>query len=115
MPDGTVLTSHLVDWQELGLAKYSGHVSYEYRFSSDMDYDAVLDLGTVHNIAKVFVNEIPITELLWRPYRANVHIRKGDNIINIKICNTLANELTEEKCPSGLLGPVKLITQNNPN
>lgn len=109
LPDGTVLRSSLIDWQDLGLVNYSGHLSYEYHFSSDMDYDAVLDLGTVHNIAKVFVNEIPVAELLWRPYRANIHIQKGDNIINIKVYNTLANELTEEKCPSGLLGPVKLI------
>ena len=100
---------------EFGLTDYSGHISYEYHFTSDSEYDAVLDLGTVCNIAKIWINNESISELLWRPYRTDIHIQKGDNVIQIKVCNTLANELTETKAPSGLLGPVKIITKNISN
>lgn len=111
LPNGTVLKSQLAYWEDFGLANYSGHITYEYHFTSDSEYDAVLDLGTVYNIAKIWINNESISELLWRPYRTDIHIQKGDNVIQIKVCNTLANELTEEKVPSGLLGPVKLITK----
>ena len=113
MPDGSVRKSPLSDWQSFGLADFSGHLSYEYRLSSDRAYDAVLDLGVVHDIAEVFVNGAPVAELLWRPYQAHVRIQKGDNTLQIKVCNTLANELTDQKRPSGLLGPVKLIAERS--
>lgn len=115
LPDGTILKSELVPWAELGLIDYSGHITYEYHFTSDSEYDAVLELGTVYNIAKISINNQPVSELLWRPYRSNIHIQEGDNRIQIQVCNTLANELTEDKISSGLLGPVKLITKKFSN
>ncbi len=69
-----------------------------------------LDLGTVHESAKLLVNGTFCGTRLWRPFHFDVSdlIQAATNEINIGVTNTRANELTDTQYPSGLFGPVKL-------
>lgn len=67
-----------------------------------------IDLGDVQSWAQVEINGRECGVRLWKPFVFDVSnvVRAGENRIRIGIANTRANELTEEKLPSGLFGPV---------
>lgn len=92
-----------------------------------------LDLGTVKNIAEIWINEKPIG-IEWKaPFRTEdirKHLRKGANKLRIQVTNLWANrqigdvqpgekhpvtrirrfyKADDPLLPSGLIGPVKLI------
>ena len=71
-----------------------------------------LDLGDVRAWAEVEVNGESCGVRLWQPFHFDVTdaLRAGKNVIRIGVTNTRANELTKEKLPSGLLGPVRIVT-----
>lgn len=93
----------------------------------------VLDLGTVKNIAEVFINGKPAGIVWKQPFRVNISgsLKAGENIIEIRVTNLWVNRLigdaqpgVTEKItyttmpfytasspllPSGLLGPVRLL------
>ncbi len=103
-----------VSWTEQGLPDYSGSAVYSAEFVLSAEYvgrPVTLDLGEVRETAEVIVNGIAAGTRLWRPYTLEVGklLREGPNTLEIIITNTLANRFTEEKLPSGLLGPVTLV------
>ena len=93
----------------------------------------VLDLGSVKNIAEVYVNGISCGTLWKPPFRADITdaVRRGRNSVEIRVTNLWPNRLIgdaglpEERrityspiqfyapsdplLPSGLLGPVKIM------
>lgn len=73
-----------------------------------------LELGEVHEFAKVIVNGRICGTRLWKPFHFDVTnlIQPGDNDINIGVTNTRANELTKTQYPSGLFGPVRFYFEN---
>ena len=114
---------------------YSGSIIYSKEFSIDsLPETAVIDLGRVHNMARVYLNGQDLG-LAWKePYRLNCSksLKLGVNTLEIKVINSWANRLigdarspvnatkysftsetyyaTEDPLPaSGLLGPVRLI------
>ena len=72
-----------------------------------------MDLGSVYEIASVTVNGHFIDTRLWAPYRFDITnaIQQGMNHLSITVTNTPANHIMKEKLPSGLLGPVQLLTR----
>jgi len=70
-----------------------------------------LDLGEVREFAEVEVNGQQVGVRLWPPYRFDITgaLKKGNNRLRIGVTNTRANELTDEKLSSGLIGPVRLL------
>jgi len=108
LPDGSI-SSVLGDWQQLGLKDYSGKLCYETAFSYAGN-GAELDLGWVCDVAQVTVNGHTLEAKCWKPYRWDISpfLHQGENTLCVTVYNTLANELTEEKAPSGLFGPVVL-------
>ncbi|MCP5115645.1 MAG: hypothetical protein GY953_32870, partial [bacterium] len=91
---------------------FSGTAWYETEFElADLSGRYHLDLGDVREIAAIELNGNSLGVRLWPPYRfdATSALKPGANHLRIGVTNTRANELTDDKLPSGLLGPVKLV------
>ncbi|WP_084653698.1 glycosyl hydrolase [Nocardioides insulae] len=112
-------TRPLGSWTDLD-PRFSG--SAVYRTSVDLtdqdlaDRRMMLDLGEVHDIAKVSVNGTVLPRALWAPYVVDVTdaLRAGGNTIEVRVTNTLLNErgkANQVPPTSGLLGPVSLRPQ----
>ncbi len=94
-----------------------------------------LDLGDVENLAEVAVNGEPLGVVWKKPFRLNVTeaLKEGENMLEIKVANLWVNRLIGDQqpgveetytyttqafyqansplMPSGLLGPVKIISK----
>ena len=135
------------DHQHEGIRHFSGTARYikKIHIPEEMispDHNLVLDLGKVMMMAEVFINDLNIGTLWKKPYEVDISeaVRKGENIIEIRVTNTWWNRLVgDEKYPqgfpdsdykkprtfttqkawnardglftSGLLGPVKIYTK----
>jgi hypothetical protein len=70
-----------------------------------------LDLGAVHEVARVWVNSREVGTAWHRPHRLDItdHARARTNTLKVQVANLLKNH-TERgdgyTRPSGLLGPV---------
>lgn len=135
-PKEALVIDSLFDWSNHSnehIKYYSGTAVYsktfKYRGSTQ---DVWLNLGDFSDIAEVFLNGNRVGVVWTFPHRINIakSLKKGKNILEIKITNTWRNrligdhELSEEKrttwttapyrlkseglLPSGLLGPVML-------
>lgn len=104
----------LSSWTEWdGLAHFSGTVTYEKSFElSDVSgwQAAQLDLGAVHELARVTVNGQDAGVRMWSPYVYDIgnQLKPGVNVLRVAVTNTLANEYDNKSFPSGLIGPVRL-------
>ena len=99
------------DWaQEQSFETFSGTVIYRTTCSIATDEPLMLDLGTVGDIAEVFVNGKRAGVLGWSPYRLSIgeYCRPGENALEIRITNSMANRYEGAQRPSGLIGPVLL-------
>jgi len=65
-----------------------------------------LDLGQVGDIAEVTVNGHPAGVRAWAPYVLPVALREGENTLEVRVTNSMANAYDGLQLPSGLLGPV---------
>ena len=139
----TVARRKLFDWskeEDKQIRYYSGTAIYKTTFSwknkQQKGQEVYLHLGTVYNLATVYVNGIDCGTVWTAPYRANITaaLKKGTNELKIEVTNTWANALkgadegkapfegiwTNAKyrkqedtlLPAGLLGPLWL-EQNN--
>jgi hypothetical protein len=109
----------LGDWSAHGLSTYSGIGVYSQSLRltpAHLEGKVILDLSNARSVAEVVVNDKPAGVGLARPFRFDITrlVRKGDNRIDIKVANTLANHMSTYPTPwvmegqtiSGLLGPV---------
>jgi hypothetical protein len=105
-----VSTRPLGSWTDLDPA-YSGTAWYEKEFevTALSGRKWTLDLGEVHEVAKIEVNGKPAGSRLWPPYRVDVTaaLRPGRNKVRVRVTNTGAN-VRGQVIASGLLGPVSL-------
>jgi len=114
----------LGDWCHHGLASYSGAACYRRRLELPeipAGGRIMLDLGDLSPTASVEINGRHASTLLVPPWRCDVTgmLHAGENEIAITIANTLANHYSvgnpspyafAHQTPSGLFGPVTLIT-----
>lgn len=126
------------DVEDSGIRYFSGAATYSKRIKVAAGWLAGgkrvhLDLGAVHELATVMVNGKPIGAAWHAPYRLDITdaLRRGDNTLDIKVVNLWPNRLIGDKqpgatpvtfapqspytadstlLPSGLLGPVKLMS-----
>jgi hypothetical protein len=137
-PAEPVEFTELTDWSTHSddrIRHYSGTAIYRQTF--DWNHDSKeriwLDLGSVANIAEIYVNKIPQGIVWTPPYRVEITqgLKPGKNELAIKVTNTWANRLIGDAklpvekrltwmtapyppedaklLPAGLLGPVSLI------
>jgi hypothetical protein len=104
----------LSSWTEWkGLAHYSGEMVYEMEFSIDAMSPASswrLDLGDIHEIARLQVNGKEAGVAMWKPYVFHIGplVQPGANKLRLSVQNSLANQYDGKSFPSGLIGPVRL-------
>ena len=95
-----------------GIRYFSGTVTYskDFRFNADGDERQVLDLGSVCDMARVYLNGKDLG-LLWKaPYRVDVTdaLVLGTNHLEIKVTNTWHNRIVGDLRPDG--GPAVTFT-----
>jgi len=61
-----------------------------------------LDLGEVHDFAEVFCNSQSCGVKLWGPFRFELPLKIGANIIQVAVTNSLANQMDDLALPSGM-------------
>lgn len=115
----------LGDWSGIdGMADFSGRGSYTTTFSLDKAWttknDRVqLDLGAVHDMARVTVNGKPYGPVLAPPYALDITdaLRAGRNVLEVVVSNSPNNAMINPRLPglkaltpkpAGLIGPVQL-------
>jgi hypothetical protein len=110
----------LGDWQDVGLAEYSGGVRYRTRVERQQPFsNAVIDLGAVRGTAEVIVNGRSVGIRVCAPYTFEVTqaLGSGANEIEVLVFGTLAPYLDAASPThfvfsgqrvSGLMGPVRL-------
>ncbi len=138
--DARIVFEKLQDWTtrpEDAVKYYSGQAVYEKEFTASPSRGRVLlDLGEVDHVAEVHLNGKNLGVLWTKPYRVDVTdaLRPGTNRLQIGVTNIWPNRLagdaflpedqrrtkttaikytqTTELFPSGLLGPVQLMTES---
>lgn len=134
----------LLDWStsdDPRIRYYSGAASYERTFEHTVELaggQLWLDLGEVKNMARVYLNDIDLGVAWTTPYRVDLTpaVRRGSNALRIEVVNLWPNRLIGDAAlppaqrvtktnvvkfkagdrllPSGLLGPVQLVTESSP-
>jgi hypothetical protein len=116
-------------WQELGeladvsqpglLPRFSGTLRYETSFEWSGSRETIaIDLGQVYETAEVWVNGRLAGVCICPPYRLEIGglVCPGVNKLAIEVTNTLVKDQHDFLSrfalqePSGLLGPVRLLT-----
>ena len=93
--------NNLISWSEhphAGIRYYSGTAVYTSSFDVSLlnpDLAAILDLGQVADIARVFVNGEEV-DILWAPpFQTNIspYLRQGSNSLQVHVANRWINRL----------------------
>ncbi|WP_198931765.1 glycosyl hydrolase [Labilibacter marinus] len=98
-----VIFSQLSSWSTSGndaIRYFSGTATYKKQFELSSkflkeDISLLLDLGSVKEIAEVFVNGKPLG-ILWKaPFRLNIddYVQAGENTLEVRITNLWTNRL----------------------
>ncbi len=119
---GEFVFDPLTDWTaraEPGIKYYSGIATYRKTFRSPIaDHTPLyLDLGTVHDMARVRLNGHDLGVVWCAPWRIDIAgaVKAGDNQLEIEVVNRWANRMIGDKqpadanartveCPPGFLG-----------
>jgi hypothetical protein len=123
---GPVEVARLEPWSKWHLPWYCGRVLYRTEIKipqPELAQPCVLDLGEVQHYAEVWLNSKLVGTLLWPPYQIELteHLKKDENELVLIVSNSLANRFawdiwgtrgTGKAEPSGLLGPVRLLTMD---
>ncbi len=97
------------EWKMLD-KKFTGFIDYTKVIEcNSISKDVILSLGTVYNMAEVWINGKHAGAKLWPPYEFEVGelLKIGKNKIKIRIGNLTGNNYGVFT-PSGLSGPVEL-------
>ena len=129
----------LASWTESadhGVKYFSGIATYTKTIQVAPDWltpgaEVWLDLGDVRNIAEVAVNGKPVAAAWRKPFRVNLTgaLKAGANTLEVKVANVWVNRIIGDQqpgatkittvqsyradsplLPSGLLGPVRLVS-----
>lgn len=106
------VTKPLEDWIKWGLDKFSGLLDYSATITLERkDGRMQLDLGEVHSVAEVWVNDKPCGMRMWGPYVFDISdaAKIGANHVRVRVAN-LINNSYGDATKSGLRGPVRVIS-----
>ncbi|UOQ47037.1 hypothetical protein MUN88_13190 [Gracilibacillus caseinilyticus] len=117
--EGAWNRSELLDWSMCEELRYfSGTMEYLFCFEYDGEdvEEIVIDLGEVHEIAEVTLNDSPSKVKMWSPYDVTFssdYLLDGKNTLHVFVTNNSANKMDQQLLPSGLVGPIKIIGKRN--
>jgi len=102
----------LMSWTESdqdGIRYFSGIATYNKKFNIPQDLIedellTILDLGSVKEVADVYLNGKNL-KILWKPpYQLDISgaVKPGENVLTIEVANTWSNRLTgDDRQPEG--------------
>ena len=124
--NGKQLTTPLKSWEELGAPSFAGPATYRKQFTVAVPGGkrVFLEIGEVHDYAKVKLNGRELEGHAWQPYRWDVGnaLNAGSNDLELEVRATPAGRGGPGGAPgggpgrgiappaSGLLGPVRIVT-----
>ena len=85
----------LGDWRELFGEHFSGKALYALRFDGSKGGKATLDLGKVGWTCQVRLNGKELSGRFFGPFRWEVELKPGENLLEVTVANMLANAVTE--------------------
>jgi hypothetical protein len=100
LPDSVELFT-LSSWTNLGpeYAAFSGTASYTTRFQRPKDNATgwLLDLGTVKESARIFINGVPLTPMIGPTFQVYVDrsLVVEENVLEIRVSNLMANRIAD--------------------
>jgi hypothetical protein len=105
--------TNLIEWTEFGILdeRFTGFLDYTTSFKIDrVSGKTYIDLGTVHDMAEIWINGKNAGKKLWPPYRFEISdlVMEGENTLKVRVGNLVDNYYVNP-IPSGLLGPVKIV------
>ncbi len=136
MGDRILRLDSLQDWSLSGdtlFRYYSGTATYTRTFMAAASGHVQIDLGSVANVARVWVNGTEAGTLWTPPFVVTAAVHAGKNELKIEVANTWFNRLTGDQRlapearttftvvpfagsgrlqPAGLLGPVRIAVKN---
>ena len=83
----------LGDWRGILGGTFSGKAFYRAEFDSPDGGGAILDLGEVKWCASVRLNGEDLGGRFFGPFRWNVRLAKGRNVLEVTVANLLANQV----------------------
>jgi len=101
-------------WTNQGYPHFSGRAVYRKSFElpeSFMGQRVFLEPEMHDDVLEVTVNEESAGVRLWAPYQVEITnlLKSGENILELRVANTLVNLLGAVERPSGLAGAPKLV------
>ena len=127
--NGKELTTHLKSWEELGAPSFAGPAVYRKQFTvpaAPAGKRIFLEIGDVHDYARLKLNGKALEAHAWQPYRWDVTSawKNGPNDLEVEVRATPAGRggpgaaapaggRSRGGAPpvSGLLGPVRLVAR----
>jgi len=97
-------------WDETGAPYYSGIGCYTFTIQlPQRSARLVLDLGDVHESARIVVNDAIAATRGWEPYIVQVPAewRAGANTVEVQVGNTAANLWEKRRLRSGISGEIR--------
>ena len=83
------------DWRKIFGEHFSGKALYATRFKSDKAGKAMLDLGEVGWTCVARLNGKELPGRFFGPFRWEVEVAKGENVLEVVVANMLANAVSE--------------------
>jgi hypothetical protein len=101
-------------WTEQGYPFYSGSAVYRRRFQLPEAFAGqrvFLHPQLRDDVLEVLVNGQPAGVRLWPGYEVEIteHLKPGENVLELRVTNTLVNLLEGVERPSGLAGAPSLV------
>jgi hypothetical protein len=102
------------DWAQVpGWETYTGRLCFRTLFTltpAQVNHSLFLDLGQVGDIADVALNGATLGSRAWAPYMWALDqiCQAGDNQLEVRVTNSIANRFEGLQRPSGLIGPVSI-------
>jgi hypothetical protein len=101
-------------WTEQGYPFYSGSAVYRRRFQLPEAFAGrrvFLQPQLRDDVLEVLVNGQSAAVRLWPGYEVEIsdHLKPGENLLELRVTNTLVNLLEATPRPSGLAGPPRLV------
>lgn len=124
---GPAAVDVLKPWSQWDLSWYTGRVLYRTQLNvpdRTNNQHVFLDLGRVQHYVEVWLNGKRVDTRLWPPYRIELtdDLTGRDNELVLVVANSVANRFAWDRWgtrgdatpePSGILGPVRLLTERN--